>query len=445
MGQLSGDLAWAVRPQGLEAGVRPMFRIFQKELARFCGSWHVRAMDVSAPLSGMFRALIADPDAPAARLVLSLARRGEASAPELAADTAMSRSAVSGILTDLRQRQMVLDVATRQGGLGRPMLLHGLNPAIGTCAGILLGLEEIRVSLCDVTHRVLTDESVPLARDYSPDQAARTVAETLAAHAAQCGLTTGELVGVGIAVSAPVSPDGAVLAGSILPTWGGVDLGRLFGPTLGCPIHATNESNCGALAELMWGAAQGEPDFVMVKFDLGIGGAIILNGALMTGAHGSAAEFGHMTLNPRGALCRCGNRGCLETVIGGTELLRQAHLASGRDLTLASLGAAAADGHTGFRRLLDDAAETAGWGLGLIGMALDPPLFVLTGGLTQADPGFVDRVAESYGRHAMGMVSGNDAPVRPRFVTGAYLGNDTVLGAAALVLRQDFRVTALAR
>ena len=387
-----------------------------------------------------FGTLVADPATPPARLALALARRGEATASELAADTGMSRSAVSTVLGEMRIAGIVLDVATRQAGMGRPTLLHALNPVTGTCAGILLGLEEIRISLCDVAHRVLTDETVPVARDYAPQDAAAILRDTLARHCAGLGLRTADLIGVGIAVSGPMSAQGIVLTGSILPTWGGVGLGGLLGPVLGCPIHAANESNCGALAELMWGAAQGESDFVMVKFDLGVGGAVVLNGALITGAQGAAAEFGHMSLDPRGALCRCGNRGCLETVVGGFALLRQAEVATGERLTLEAFVASATAGHPGYRRLLDDAAETAGWGLGLIGAALDPPLFVLTGGLAQADGLFVSKVSDSYLRHSMPLAATGGGPVMPRIKVGKFLQNDTVLGAAALVLRQEFRV-----
>ncbi len=387
-----------------------------------------------------FGDLIADRDSAVSRLVLALARSGEATGSELAEDIGMSRSAVSGILADLRDRRVVLDVATRQNGMGRPTLLHGLNPSLGTCAGILLGLEEIRVALCDVTHRVISDESVPIARDYAPEEAAEVVRTTLAEQAGRCGLATEDLVGAGVAVSAPISAEGVVMAGSILPTWGGVNLGQLLGPALGCPIHATNESNCGALAEMMWGAARGEPDFVLVKFDLGIGGAIMLKGSLMTGRHGAAAEFGHMTLDPRGTLCRCGNRGCFETIAGGTALLRQARDATGEQHTIATLCSEAAQGHVGYGRLLDDAAEAAGWGLGLLGMALDPPLFILTGGLTGSWPDFVGRVEASYRRHVMQLVGQDGRPGAPRFIAGSFLQNDTVLGAASLVLRQDFRL-----
>lgn len=384
-----------------------------------------------------FHSLIAQADAPAARLLRALARRGEATAAELVGETGLSRSAVSTALGDLRAARVVLDIDTRQAGMGRPTLLHGLNPGLGICAGVLLGLDEIRLSLCDVTHAVLTDESLPMPRDYAPEAAAETVHAALRRHCAALGGTVEGLVGVGLAVSAPVSPEGVVLSGSILPSWDGVALGPLFAGVLGCPVHAENESNCGAFAEMMWGAARGESDFVLVKLDLGIGGAIVQGGQLLTGVRGAAAEFGHLTMDPRGALCRCGNRGCLETFAGAAALLREAQTVIGRPLDLAEFVQEARRGHPGFRRLLDDAADMAGWGIGLIGTVLNPPLFVICGGLAQAGDPFVARLREGYLRHTVRL---NDQASATRFAIGRYLSNDTVLGGVSLVLRQERRI-----
>lgn len=384
-----------------------------------------------------FLDLIESADTPAARISRALARRGQATASVLVADTGLSRSVVSSTLTALRGSDVVLDMDTRQTGMGRPTLVHGLNPKLGVGAGILLGLEEIRVSLCDVTHSFLIDESVPVARDYSPEMAADVVRATLTRHCTSLGITIADLIGVGFAVSAPVSPKGVILAGSILPRWHGISVGELFGPALGCPIHAENESNCGALAELMWGAAQGEDDFLMVKFDLGIGGAIIRHGEVDRGAWGAAGEFGHITLDPRGTICRCGNRGCLETFAGGALLTRQAETFVGHPVTMNELVEGAEKGKGGFRRLLEDAADMAGWGLGLIGTVLNPPMFLLAGGLAQSQALFNTRLQESYRRHTMHFP---DPSLEPRFVQGKFLSNDTVLGGMSMVLRQEARV-----
>jgi predicted NBD/HSP70 family sugar kinase len=215
---------------------------------------------------------------------------------------------------------------------------------------------------------------------------------------------------------------------------------EVFGRGLDCPVHADNESHCGALAEMTWGAAIGEPDFVLIKFDLGIGGAIVCAGRLHRGRNGGASEFGHLILDPRGAPCRCGNRGCLETLAGANGLLARAGELCGRTFTLPELVGAALAGHAGCRRLMEETAELSGWGAGLIGTALDPSLFVITGGLAQAGELFLDPLMASYERHSLCKSSMLPAERRPRFVLGKFLSNDTVLGAVALVLHQQSRI-----
>ncbi|MFO1201603.1 MAG: ROK family protein [Tabrizicola sp.] len=224
--------------------------------------------------------------------------------------------------------------------------------------------------------------------------------------------------------------------GSILPSWSGVKVGEVFHRRLGCPVHVDNESHCGALSEMTWGSARGELDFVMFKFDLGTGGAIVLDGQLRRGANGCGGEFGHMTVDPRGALCRCGNRGCLETLVGGSYLLQMAHEATGQELTLPEFVKEARAGHTGFRRLIEDAGSAAGLAVGLIGSALNPPLFLITGGLALAEDLFLAPLRASFERHTLCRPSLLPENQRPVIKPGQFLSNDNVLGAAALVLRQ---------
>ena len=383
-----------------------------------------------------FRDLVEDQTSPVAKMVLALARRGEATATELAGDVAMARSSVSALLTDLRQKNVVLETDRRQSGVGRPTTMHSLHPELGTAAGVLLGLGEIRLSLCDVTHTVLTDETFLIDAAYTPEDALTLVHGALIRHCASLGKTVSSLIGVGLAVSAPVTKEGVVLFSSSLPGWSGVEIGSAFARRLGCPVHVENESHCGALAEMIWGAAKGEPDFAMFKFDLGVGGAVVIDGVLRRGANGCGGEFGHLTLDPKGPLCGCGNRGCLSTYTSGSHILLAVGKKSGRPLALADFVKEAREGNRSYRRLLEDAAEMAGHGVAMIGTALNPPLFLITGGLAQAGPLFLDPLRESYVKNTFCKQSALLPEQRTRIEPGFFLGNDNVLGAAALVLRQ---------
>jgi predicted NBD/HSP70 family sugar kinase len=325
-------------------------------------------------------------------------------------------------------------------GFGRPSQLLSLNPASGRCAGVLLGLGEIRIVICDLTHAVLSDVWLPIHRDYTPEEAADQIRDTLTRQCAALGQSIPDLLGVGLAISAPLSYDGKVMNGDVLPTWGGVDLAEIFSTRIDCPLHAENESHCGALAEMTWGAAIGEKDFVLYKFDLGVGGAIVRDGVVQRGFNGSAAEFGHIVLDPNGSLCRCGNRGCLTTFVGSYHLMKHAEEFSGHPVTIDQFIERAREGRLGYRRLIEDAAEKAGWGMGMTATILNPPLFIIVGKLATVGDAFVERLKSSFERHTLPPPDSGQHP-RPRFVIGKFLANDdTVMGAVALVLHQHGRI-----
>jgi len=390
--------------------------------------------------------LFLDQEAPSGRLVRGLAAFGAATAGQLVKSTGLGRSTVSTLLSELRDAGIVIDVDAKTGGFGRPSQLLSLDPALGRCAGVLLGLGEIRIVICDLTHAVLSDVWIEIERDYTPEQAADQVRDSLTVQCEALGLAIRDLLGVGVAISAPLSHEGKVLNGDVLPTWCGVDIAEIFSTRLDCPLHAENESHCGALAEMTWGAAVGEKDFVLYKFDLGVGGAIVRDGTVYRGVSGSAAEFGHIVLDPNGSLCRCGNRGCLQTYVGGYHLVRHAEAFSAQPVTIDQFTERAREGRLGYRRLIEDAAEKAGWGMGITSSILNPPLFIVAGKLATAGPAFLEPLQRSFERHTLPQPADVPGIRFPRFTVARFLGNDdTVMGAVALVLRQHGRVAGPAK
>jgi predicted NBD/HSP70 family sugar kinase len=379
-------------------------------------------------------------DSPVARVVRALSGHGAVSTAQIARTTGLARSTVSTILTELRRSSLVIEVETRSLGIGRPALAHSLNPEAGTCAGVLLGLGEIRIILADVAHNVISDVSLPMERDYAPERATRMIKHTLGSLYREHSLPLAGLLGIGLAVSGPLAPDGRIMRASMLPIWGGVDLRSIFQPLLEKPIFADNESNCAALAEMMWGAAVGSDNFVLFKLDLGVGGAIVANGRVLTGAAGTAGEFGHMTLDPHGELCRCGNRGCLELSVSAAAVLGLAERRLNRATTLAEVIKGAQAGDVGLRRLLQDAGETAGRGLGIVGTIINPDLFVISGGLAAAGEILLEPLRASYEKHTLVKRDDLDGAQAPRFTVGRFLDNDSCMGAVGLVLRQHGRL-----
>lgn len=380
---------------------------------------------------------------PATRIVRAMSERGALSAAQIARLTGLARSTVSMALADLRKSGIVVEVATAEEGakgVGRPATALTLNPEAGTCVGLHMSLDQIQIVIADVSHSVISEQIVEMERDYSPEEAAAVTKLAIGRAYRENGLPPSGLLGVGISVSGPVSPDGTVQRASIVPTWAGVNIRDVFGPVLGQPVLADNESNCAAIAEMMWGAAVGHDDFLLFKIDLGVGGAIVSGGRVMTGIAGGAGEFGHLSIDPDGELCRCGNRGCLELSASFNRPLEQLSRLHGRRMTMDDAILLAEQGDVGARRLIEDTAAIAGRGLGLLGTILNPPLIIVAGRMALAGDILLAPLVAAYEKHTLIKAREVAERLRTRITIGKFTENDKLLGAVGLVLRHHGRL-----
>jgi len=381
---------------------------------------------------------------PSARVVRLLRERGTLSATEIARLTGLAKSTVSITLAELRRLDIVIEKGNSETGrgasVGRPATALILNPKVGTCVGVLFGLEAIQVIVADVSHQVISDCKVQIAPDYSPAEAAELTRRLIDEAYEEHGLAPEGRLGVGVAVAGPINPfDGRVLRASGVPTWAGTDIRAAFGPVVNSPIFADNESNCAAIAEMMWGAAIGVEDFVFFKIDLGVGGAIVNRGHVVRGIAGSAGEFGHMMIDPGGPLCRCGNRGCLELYASANSALADTERRLGRAFDMDGLVALARAGDAVSRRQIAEMGEAAGKGLAIIGTAINPALVVLGGRMPLAGELLLGPLSESFERHTLVKRAEIAPEARTRFVPGVFTDNDACLGAVGLVLRHHGR------
>jgi predicted NBD/HSP70 family sugar kinase len=195
-----------------------------------------------------------------------------------------------------------------------------------------------------------------------------------------------------------------------------------------------NDANLGALAEAAFGAGRDAGDLIYLKVSSGIGAGLILNGRLYRGSSGLAGELGHVLVDPDGLVCRCGNRGCLETLAGSgalVELLRRSH---GQDFTVATMLAAARDGDVGCRRVIADAGRAIGRAVATLLNVLNPELLVIGGDLAAAGDLLLDGIRESVGRAAL-----PEAARTAEIVAGVLRERAQVLGALALVVSEADR------
>jgi predicted NBD/HSP70 family sugar kinase len=189
-----------------------------------------------------------------------------------------------------------------------------------------------------------------------------------------------------------------------------------------------NDANLGALAEASFGAGRGLSDIIYVRVGSGVGAGLVLGGRLHRGAAGLAGEIGHVQVLADGAVCRCGNRGCLETVAGEGALRALLRPARGHEVTRREIVELIAAGDLGATRLVNDAGRAIGRLLADLCNAVNPDAVVVGGELGEAGEPLLDGIREAVDRFAL---PGAAEVVK---VVHAQLGERAeVLGALALV------------
>lgn len=257
-----------------------------------------------------------------------------------------------------------------------------------------------------------------------------------------------QLVGAGVAVAGQVdAADGSVRYAPNL-AWRDFPLAARLRAATGLPVAALNDVHAAAYGEYLHGAGRGYGGMVAMFVGTGIGGGVISGGRLLTGCGGSAGEIGHVTVEVRGPLCHCGNRGCMEALAGGWGIARAAREAVEADsaggarllalaggdanaVTGAHVSAAAAEGDALARRLLAHAGEALAAGAVSVVNAFDPCALVLGGGVIDGHPAFVEVVRTALAQRAL-TERGRSLPVlRPAL--GEHAG---VVGAAEWLLHE---------
>jgi glucokinase len=287
--------------------------------------------------------------------------------------------------------------------------------------GVDLGGTKIIAALFDSKLKYLSSEKMKTPREGNAQAVIKAITECVLHTLAQAGEGL-ELAGVGIAVPGPLDrANGIVL---YTPNMGFKDyhLGEELAGRFGAPTILENDVQSGVLGELRAGALKGKRNAVGVFIGTGIGGGIVINGELYRGSSGSAGEVGHMILQDGGALCGCGNYGCLEALASRTAMAKDAVAlaASGKAPALSDIAGtdirkyrssafeeAIGNGDKKVKTVLDRGAYWLGVGLANLVHVLNPEAIVLGGGMaTRFGESFRKKAEASMEAHLMPGLSG---------------------------------------
>jgi len=364
---------------------------------------------------------------------------GPCSRARVAAETGLTRGTVSSLVGELIELGVLRETGEDEspGRVGRPA--QTLELADGAVAlGLEVNVDYLAVSLEDLTGRIRYERQVFVDnRKSAPgpvlDRLARMARQALDEAEHQRLLVVGGVVAVPGLVE---TSSGVVLRA---PNLGWTRLGvaaELQKRLPALPIRIENEANLAALAEHWQGSARDIRSFIFVFGEIGVGAGIFVDRELYRGAHGFGGEFGHLTVDfAGGALCACGSRGCLETVVGQEVIARACgvELASGGRVqsVTAELVRRAVDGDTVVLRTLDAVGSTLGVALASAVNLFDLDAVILGGCFGPLAPWLTDSVRSSL-RERVLSAEWSTCEVYP-----SALGElAAVRGAAALILRE---------
>jgi predicted NBD/HSP70 family sugar kinase/biotin operon repressor len=362
----------------------------------------------------------------------ALASGGPQSRADLARASGLSRTTVSSLVQDLIATGQAVETTDRgrphKGGSGRPPLLVAATSAHGAVAGIDIGHHHVRVAVADQTGAVLAEDVRPLDVDDHGGATLDRVTQMLRSLTRESGLDLARLHAIGLCIPAPIDRRSAQIRSGVMPGWRDLAPAEQLAERLGVPVAADNDANLGALAELHHGVAHGVGDFVYLKLASGVGAGLVLGGRLYRGATGIAGEIGHVQVLEHGQVCRCSNRGCLETEVAVPRLLDLLQPTHHEPLTVERLLALDAARDAGVRRVLGDAGRAVGRALADLCNSLNPALLVI-GGPLGSTGSLLDGVRASVDRYAQPNAA---AAVR---VASAALGERAeITGAVAMAV-----------
>jgi glucokinase len=300
--------------------------------------------------------------------------------------------------------------------------------------GVELAAAALRAALVAADGQVIARREEALSAGEVAAQVARLVAALRDEPGAQ-------VAGVGVGVPGLVNPQtGRVVISTDVPAvMRGDLLAELKGAT-GLPVVLDNDANAGAMGEYAVGAGRGSRNMFYVTIGNGIGGALILEGRLWRGVTGFAGEFGHITIDPEGVECNCGNVGCLETVASAPNIVRRTHerlrrdstsslsrLGLSKDFTAADVAHEARNGDDFALLMIERTGRYIGTAVAAVINLLNVERIVLGGGVMEAGELILNPIIREAGRRSF----------QPCFeatqIVAATLGPDAVpIGAAAL-------------
>lgn len=364
------------------------------------------------------------------RLVLkTILEHGNVSRADIARITRLTRPTVSAIVADLQEENLVVETGVGPSAGGKPPILLNIDVDSHRLLCIDLGNQEFRGALVNMQGEITRRIHFPSA-GHRGEEALHLVYRLVEALLAA---GTARILGIGIGTPGLIDPQTGLVHHAVNLGWEDLPLSTLLDSRYRLPIYLANDSHLAALGEYTYGEPQAGSNLIVIKIGQGIGAGIVLGGKLFYGDTYNAGEIGHVVVQEQGELCRCGNRGCLETVASTRAILQAAQQAGFPDWE--ALTAAAIRDEDQARQIVTAAGRHLGVALAHLVGSLNINHIILSGRVEQLGNLLLEAAADEVRRRVLPAMGANMT------LEFSHLGTDiVVLGASALVLQQELGV-----
>lgn len=308
---------------------------------------------------------------------------------DLAQATDISAATVTTITAEMIRKGLIEEVTRDDPGQsrrGRPRVDLRLKADAHLVAGLKVADTAISVVLVNFEGAVVFDATYPREQtQVDVDYLIKQIDQAIGSALADFGLQYSDLSAIGIGIAGVVDARQGYVHWSPFLDQNNLELGRMLSDALSLPVFLDNDANLVAMAEQYLGDAQHISNFIVVTIEAGVGMGIVIDNEIYRGTRGCGAEFGHTKVQLDGALCRCGQRGCLEAYVADYALLREATFNTAvphdghSEQSLENLLTAARDGDKTAQSIVNRSSRIFAMGLSNLINLFDPERIILSG------------------------------------------------------------------
>lgn len=306
--------------------------------------------------------------------------------------------------------------------------------------GVDVGGTTVKLGLFDKEGNVLDKWEIPTNKANKGEAILPDIAKSILAKMDEKGIKEEDLAGIGLGAPGAVDDNGTLVGGAVNIGWEPFNIPDAIHAYINVPVKAANDANAAAFGEMWQGGGKGYNNMVAVTLGTGVGGGIIINGRLLSGATGAGGEIGHIHMEDNETEeCGCKNKGCLEQYASATGIVRLARrrlaeddkpsVLRGEELSAKAVFDAVKAGDEVAIEIANRFGEYLGKGLAIVAGVVNPEIFVIGGGVSKAGDILLSFVEPVFQKYAFQQCRG------AKFAL-AKLGNDAgIFGAAGLILR----------